>query len=203
MIEECLALAMQAPTGSNRQGWRWIVVTDPDRRAAIADIYRRSSALLGSRDADTGQARAFLEMPGVEQTAPGADRAGEQQRMGASVVHLRDHLDEVPVHVVPCLVGRPSTATTPFGLSTHYGSIYPAIWSFMLALRSRGLGSALTTAHLALEHEMATLLGIPDDVTQVALVPVAYTIGTDFIPGPRLALDRVVGWDGWAGGPSA
>jgi nitroreductase len=118
-------------------------------------------------------------------------------RISEAVVHLAEHIHEVPVHVIPCVRGRPEGKANPL-VASMFGSIIPAAWSFMLAARSRGLGTVWTTFHLMHEREAAELLGIPyDEVTQVALIPVAYSIGTEFKPGRRKPLDSMVHWDGW------
>jgi nitroreductase len=122
---------------------------------------------------------------------------GRSARIGQGVAHLADHLHEVPVHVVPCIAGRTDHASISQQAAT-WGSILPAAWSFMLAARARGLGTAWTTFHLEHEREAAEILGIPyDDVMQAALIPLAYTKGTDFRPAPRKALDSVVHWNSW------
>jgi nitroreductase len=181
IIEECLELAVQAPTGSNSQTWRWVVVDDPDLRKGLADLYRRS-------------ADAYLANAGAE-----AEKHGDQQtlRVFSSAVYLAEHLHEVPVHLIPCVEGRPPADTPPAMLAGLYGSIFPAVWSFQLALRARGLGSALTTLHLAHEQEAASLLGLPDNVMQVALLPVAYTRGTDFKRAERPPISKITLWNGW------
>lgn len=181
VIEECLELAIQAPTGSNSQTWRWVVVDDPELRKGLADLYRRS-------------ADAYLSNAGAE-----ADKRGDEQtkRVFGSAVYLSEHLHEVPVHVIPCVEGRPPADTPPAMLAGLYGSIFPAVWSFQLALRSRGLGSALTTLHLAYEQEAAKLLGLPDNVLQTALLPVAYTKGTDFKRAERAPVSTITHWNGW------
>ncbi len=177
VLLDCLRLAQQAPTGSNSQGWRWIVVTDPQLRTGLAELYREASA-----DYFGG-------------AAPAAD--GQTRRVRDSAVHLRDELHRVPVHVIPCIRGRADGLPNAQAAGL-YGSILPAAWSFMLALRSRGLGSAWTTLHLGREKEAAALLGIPDDVTQVALLPVAYTLGTDFKPAARPPVEEIVHFDRWS-----
>lgn len=181
IIEECLELAVQAPTGSNSQTWRWVVVDDADIRKGLADLYRRS-------------ADAYLSNAGAE-----ADKRGDQQtqRVFSSAVYLAEHLQEVPIHVIPCVEGRPPAETPPAMLAGLYGSIFPAVWSFQLALRARGLGSVLTTLHLAYEKEAAALLGLPDNVLQVALLPVAYTLGTDFKRAERPPISTITHWNGW------
>ncbi|MEI8002168.1 MAG: nitroreductase family protein [Actinomycetes bacterium] len=182
VVEECLRLAFQAPNGSNRQLWQWVVVDDPDTRGAMADLYREA----------IGVYVHGLDVPPVDWASP------EGERMSASVAHLTEHLHEVPVLVVPAVLGRAGASVVDQSLV--WNSIAPATWSFMLALRSRGLGSVWTTVHLALEERMADLLGIPYPAyTQAGLVPVAWTIGTDFRPGPRDDLTEVVHWNRWRG----
>ncbi|HZB30320.1 MAG TPA: nitroreductase family protein [Streptosporangiaceae bacterium] len=180
VLTECLRLAIQAPTGGNRQGWHWVVVTDVGKRAGLAELYR------------SGGEAYFRAM------ARHADTVTEQQaRVMESARHLLDVIDRVPVLVIPCIEGRISDVTMAPGF---FGSIHPAIWSFQLALRSRGLGSAWTTFHLAHERAAAELLGIPyDEVTQAALLPVAYTIGTDFRPAARRPIEEITHWDSWTG----
>lgn len=185
VIRECLELAVQAPTGSNRQGWHFIVVSDPQQRRKLADLYARGGA-------------RYMELRAqqVPATTTGGD-AETQERVFASAQYLIEHLHEVPVHVIPCIDGRTDTAPL-VAQASQWGSILPATWSFMLAARSRGLGSAWTTFHLFFEREAADVLGIPyESVTQAALIPVAYTLGTDFKPGPRKPLDSVLHWEHW------
>ena len=178
IIDECLELAVQAPTGSNSQTWRWVVVDDAGKRQALADIYRKG-------------AETYL--------AGAAEQAGDAQtqRVFDSAMYLMDHLQEVPVHVIPCLAGRPPEGSPIIMLGPMFGSIYPAVWSFQLALRARGLGSTLTTLHLVHEKAAAELLGIPDDVLQVALLPVAFTKGTDFKPAKRPPVATITHWNEW------
>jgi nitroreductase len=178
LIEECLQLAVQAPTGSNAQRWRWVVVTDPTQRAALARMYAE-----GGRGYLAAAAQSEMD----EQT----------RRVYESALFLCDILDKVPVHVIPCIEGRPEGKPN-VAVASFFGSVIPAAWSFMLALRSRGLGSAWTTLHLWKEKEAAELLGIPyESVTQVALLPVAYTVGTDFRPAARPPVSSITYWDSW------
>src|SRR5262249_36441923 len=158
-------LAMQAPTASNAQDWRWLVITDADKRAAIADIYRSIGA-------------EYLPYAAKQESDP------QTRRVYEGALALTETLARVPVHVIPCLDNRIDNSTTLTAASA-WASIIPAGWSFLLALRSRGLGSVWTTMHLAKEREVAELLGIPDTATQAALFPVAYTVGTDFRPASR------------------
>ena len=184
LIEECLRLALQAPNGGNQQGWHFVVITDADTRAGIADIFRRGAVAYAQR-ADKPRAPARRD-----------DERAMRRRVTASAGYLFEHLHEVPVLVIACIEGR--TEGRPLvDQATAYGSILPAVWSFMLAARARGLGTSWTTAHLMLEGEMASLLGIPSDVTQVALIPVAHSVGTDFGPAPRRPVDDVTHWEHW------
>lgn len=186
VLEECLALAHQAPTGSNRQDWHFLVVTDPAKRAALADCYRRGWQAY--RDAGGGA--------GNRQTGD-AERDAVMSRIGDSSAYLAQHMAEVPVLVIPCIAGR-TDGLPGAAQAGKWGSILPAVWSFMLAARSRGLGTAWTTLHLPHEREAAEVLGIPyDEIMQAALIPVAYSLGTDFQPGKREPLDRTVHWDQW------
>jgi nitroreductase len=177
VILECIRLAMQAPTASNAQDWRWLVITDAAKRAAIADIYRS----IGEE---------YLAYAAKEASDP------QTQRVYASAFSLTETLARVPVHVIPCLDNRIDNSNLLTAASA-WASIIPAGWSFLLALRSRGLGSVWTTMHLAKEKEVAGVLGIPDTVTQAALFPVAYTIGTDFRPAARPPAETITYWDSW------
>jgi nitroreductase len=177
VILECLQLAMQAPTASNAQDWRWLVITDADKRAAIAEIY----CSIGAKYLPDGAAAA---------TDP------QTRRVYSSALDLTATLAKVPVHVIPCLQRR-FDGNDLVVASSAWASIIPAGWSFLLALRSRGLGSVWTTMHLAKEQEVAELLGIPATVTQAALFPVAYTVGTDFRPASRPPAETVTFWDSW------
>lgn len=181
LINECLELAVQAPTGSNSQTWRWLVVDDPDQKKALADLYRKG-------------AEGYLTAAGEQ-----AEESGDAQtkRVFSSASYLMEHLHEVPVHLIPCVQGRPEEPVALTMASGLYGSIYPAVWSFQLAARARGLGTALTTLHLIHEKEAAEVLGLPDDVLQVALLPVAYTIGTDFKRAQRPPVAGITHWNKW------
>lgn len=176
VLLDCLRLAIQAPTGSNAQGWRWLIVTDPEKRAGLAELYRAGGERYLSR-AETD-----------------ASRTGQQARVLSSAKYLIDVIDQVPVLVIPCVEGRISDLRHA---AAFFGSIHPAIWSFQLALRSRGLGSAWTTFHLFHEQRAAELLGIPENVTQAAMLPVAYTVGTDFKPANRRPVEELTYWNEW------
>ncbi|MCW2939404.1 MAG: nitroreductase, partial [Actinomycetia bacterium] len=172
LVRECLEIALQAPSGSNRQGWHWIVVTDPAKRAGLGDLYRRAvdSYLKSSGSA----AKLFRD---------DATRAPVQERIGESVAYLGEHMGEAPVLVVPCLKVGSLAAGNQAGL---WGSLLPAAWSYMLAARARGLGTAWTTLHLMYEREAAELLGLPEGIAQAALIPTAYYTGETFKRAARL-----------------
>ena len=180
VILDCIRLSQQAPTGSNQQTWRWLVVTDAAKRRALADLYRATAADYFPKVRDRARER------GETQTA----------KVYVSAQYLADHLHEAPVHVIPCLLGRPPEGPA-VRVGGFFASIYPAVWSFNLALRARGLGTALTTLHLFREAEAAKILGIPDDVTQAALLPVAYTIGDTFNPAKRPPPETITFFDTW------
>lgn len=182
VITECLRIAMQAPTGSNKQHWQWIVVTDAAKREALADIYRRGAG-------------EYLPTAKEAAVASGDVQTG---RVIDSATYLLEHMQEAPVHVIPCLqfdMGSCPPGYAPIGAM---GSIFPAVWSFQLALRARGLGTCLTTLHLNRAAEAAELLDLPADVLQVALLPVAYTLGTDFKQAKRRPMEDMVHWEGWS-----
>ena len=187
LLRECLTIALQAPTGGNDQRWHFLVVTEPSTRDAIAEVFRRGAIAYAQRTDKP-------DPPRRERTE--VERAARRRVMG-SAGYLFEHLHEVPALVIPCIEGRAESGAL-VDQATAFGSILPAVWSFMLAARARGLGTSWTTAHLMVEEEMATLLGIPyADVTQVALVPVAHTVGTDFKPARRRRVDEVVHWHRW------
>jgi nitroreductase len=187
LLAECLALALQAPTGGNDQGWHFVVVTDHGRRSALAEIFRRGAIEYAHRPKPPrARRRALTE----------GDQA-TRKRVMASAGYLFEHLHEVPALVVPCVEGRVDDVPL-VDQATTFGSILPAVWSFMLAARSRGLGTSWTTVHLVLEEEAAAVLAIPyREVTQVALVPVAHTVGSEFKPARRRGVTDVVHWDRW------
>ena len=183
LLIECLDLALQAPTGSNAQGWQWVFVEDPDKKKALADIYRTN-------------ATPYLNQP---KPAHGDIRDEQMGAVRNSAMYLNENMEKAPVLMIPCLEGRPEGADAGMQAS-YWGSLLPAVWSFMLALRSRGLGSAWTTLHLIGdgEKQAADLLGIPfEDFTQGGLFPVAYTVGTNFKPAKRLPAEQLAHWDSW------
>ncbi len=181
LIEECLEIAFQAPNGGNMNSWRWIVIDDPALIEKAAEIYNG-----GLDDYIAGLAK----LGGY----PGAQVVGAE-RIGTSVSHLRENFHRCPALLLPLVAGRVE-GTNLFNQASQFGSILQAVWSFMLALRARGLGSAWTTGHLMRDADMAKLLGIPAHYTQVGLFPIAYTIGTDFKRAFRKPTTEVIGWNG-------
>lgn len=209
VLEECLRLALQAPTAHNDQRWHFIVVTDPAKRARIADVYARVWEQM-----TRGEGRKIRRWKGANQ---------DYGKVQDSANWLPEHLAEVPVHVIPCMVGPrhdnemvvrewtramqqngkavgltepPSRMWLDAG---YFASIYPAVWSFQLALRSRGLGSVVTVVHLAAEKLVARELGLPESVVQTCLVPVAYVTKTTFQPAKRAPLETRLSWEHWQG----
>jgi nitroreductase len=183
VIEQCLEIAGQAPSGSNRQGWHFVVVTDAEKKLFIAERYRK----------------AWYGYNATRNVKEGPNLSAEESqllRVISSARYLADHLQDVPVLVIPCIEGRPEDAA-PASQAGVYGSILPAAWSLMLALRARGLGSAWTTLHLQSEREIAEMLGIPDGISQAALLPVAYFKGDDFRPAKRKPMRDRTYWDSW------
>jgi len=181
VVIECLDIALQAPTGSNSQGWKWLIVTDADKKAKIGAYYKTSFEAYAKRGRSSG---------------PGAQDPSEAKKVYKSASYLAEHMGEVPMMIFPCVHGRveKAGAGSQAGL---YGSIIPAAWSLMLALRARGIGAAWTTLHLTYEKECAEILGIPDDVTVAALLPIAYFTGETFQKAKRLPAKELTYWDEW------
>ena len=185
VIEECLEVALQAPTASNSQQWQWVVITDPDKISAVADIYRKSFQVLTERPPELRPSYG-----------PDDSRTHQSEKVTRSAMYLAAEMHRCPAMLIACINGRIEQlpATAHAGV---YGSILPGAWSFMLAARERGIGMAWTTIHLRNEADVAELLGIPDDVTQTVLFPMAYFTGDDFKPAPRVPLSEVVHWNAW------
>ncbi len=189
LIRECLEIAIQAPTGGNGQNWHFVVVTDAEQRQALGKLYQKGFALYQE------MMRSGELVLSSSATAP--EQIATYSRVRSSSQYLIDHICEVPVLVVPCIADRVDHMPV-VEQAGAWGSILPATWSFMLAARARGLGTCWTTVHLYYEREAAELLNIPyERVMQVALIPLAYTIGTEFKPASRIPLDAVVHWDQW------
>lgn len=184
VLMECLELALQAPTGSNSQGWQWVFVEDAEKKKAIGDVY-------------LANARAYLSLP-TAKYAEGDTRAERMDKVKDSAVYLAEHMHEAPVLLIPCIYGREEKQ--PLGGVSFWASLFPAVWSFCLALRSRGLGSCWTTLHLVNdgEKQVADVLGIPHDkYSQGGLFPIAYTKGADFRPAKRLPAEQLTHWNSW------
>jgi nitroreductase len=184
VLMECLDLALQAPTGSNAQGWQWVFVGDADKKKAIADIYLE-------------HARPYLTAP-KPAYAEGDTRGERMPKVVDSAMYLAEHMHEVPVLMIPCLAGRENSSQ--LGGVSFWASLFPAVWSFCLALRARGLGSCWTTLHLLGDGERraADILGIPyEKYSQGGLFPIAYTKGTDFKPAKRLPAETLTHWNAW------
>lgn len=186
LIEECIDIALQAPTGSNAQGWHWVVVTDPAKKKAIGDFY------------NTSFTNAYLNAPPERQPQyeAGDPRGERRELLLDSATYLARRMGDAPVLVIPCIEGRVENAG-PLAQASIYGSILPGAWSFMLAARARGLGSAWTTLHLIYEKETAEILDLPKHITQAALLPVGYFKGESFRPAPRLPAGPITHWDSW------
>lgn len=177
-IVECIEMAHQAPTGSNAQGWSWMIVDDPEKKQVIADHYRA------------------VYYPYREESSR-LQRDAQGERVASSADHLAEHFEKVPAMVIPLHAGRLEGAES-FRQAGAWGSILPAVWSFMLALRSKGMGSAWTTLHLPREKEVAELLGIDyNSWTQAGLFPVAYTKGLDFKAATRRPVEEFLHWNEW------
>ena len=183
VIEECLELAVQAPTGSNRQEWHWVFVTDPEKKRALGELFVRPDP-------------SYRSITNPEY-GPDDVRARRAGALSSSVEFLREHMGDAPVLLVPCHLGRVDNAPVATQ-AVLWGSLYPAVWSLFLALRTRGLGSAWTSVLLRYEREAAEILGIPyDTYTQGGLFPIAYTVGTDFKPAPRRPVSEIIHWNQW------
>lgn len=185
IVEEALELALQAPTGSNSQGWHWIIIEDAAKRKALADIYAENFKI-------------YASMPGREYSE-GDTRGERMDAVRDSAWYLAENFHRSPLMLVPAIEGRLDNLPS-FATASVWGSLLPAVWSFMLALRERGMGSAWTTIHLMNggEEKVAEILGIPHDrISQAGLFPIAYTIGTDFKPAKREPLSSVLHWDKW------
>jgi nitroreductase len=192
VIETCIDIAIQAPTALHGETWHFVVITEPSQRAAVADIYRgageghRSGGLpldpyLSSLRAEKSDDRRFAA----------------QQRMFNSGAHLVTHMQDVPLLILACVEGRVENAG-PGAQASLYGSIFPAVWSLMLAFRARGIGSVMTTQHIEhFERDMARAVGLPDGITQVALLAAGYFTGVDFKPAKRAPARERTHWDRW------
>lgn len=182
VLEDCVRIASQAPSGRNRQRWDFVVVGDPSTKQAVAQWW---------------SAGLRTPIPGGHATRDPSPIGW--QRIAASLDDLASRLHEAPWLVIPCVrVDSRDELGDVRGQAGAWGSVMPAFWSFMLAARERGLGTAWTTAHLTHEREVAEVLGLPyDTVVQAALTPVAFTKGTEFKPARRAAVEDFIHWDTW------
>lgn len=193
VIRECLEIAVQAPTPGSEQGWHFLVVTDPSQREALAELYRKGAGTGPPSDrlGQEAKLKALIDAASEEKEAE------HLSKMADSALYLTAHLHEVPILVIPCIEGRAENLSA-VEQAALWGAVLPATWSFMLAARSRGLGTVLTILHLPYEREAADVLGIPyEQIQQVGLIPVAYTLGTTFKPAARKPLEKVLHWDRW------
>lgn len=180
LLEECLDIALQAPNGSNRNTWRWVIVDDPALIAKLADEYKAAMGLLNDGSMPTPNPIGTSE---------------RDQRVLDSAYALVEKLDKMPAVLIPLMPGRPD-GTDAVTQASMWGSIVQAVWSFMLALRERGLGSIWATVTTRREKEIAELLGIPyEEYTQVGFFPIAYTEGTEFKKAWRRPVSEVLGWN--------
>jgi|tagenome__1003787_1003787.scaffolds.fasta_scaffold19903958_1 nitroreductase len=182
LIEECLTVALQAPTGGNRQRWKWVIVTDQDKRAALAELYRKGWAIY---------------LPGAQERYDPSDaRQVAHQSVQDSAAYLAEHFHEVPALVIPFFEGP--LDSQPFGwVNMAFASTMPAVWSFMLAARVRGLGTTLTTLTGLFLDDVNKMLGVPEGYTHLATIPVAYYLGDSFKPGRRLPVEDVTFHNSW------
>lgn len=177
VVTECLEIALQAPTGSNAQGWKFLVVTDKEKIGKIGEYYKKSFMAYASSG-----------------SPPKKVDPDQQKRVISSSMYLANNMSSVPMLIFACVKGRTTDSAMASGL---YGSIIPAAWSLMLALRARGIGAAWTTLHLSYEKECNEILGIPEYITTAVMLPVAYFTGETFKKAKRLPLKDVVYWDSW------
>ena len=185
-ILECLLIGLQAPNGSNQQSWRWLIITDPSLREKIAGLYRDS----------------YLGKVGGQLIADFLPFGTPEGKLMSSTEWLVENLARVPVLVIPCY--EPTMPRVDgdesFHLATLYGSIFPAVWNFQLALHTRGYGTCITTLHLHHEQQVRELLGIPETFIQGCLLPVGrLRTGSTCVPAPRRGIDEVIGINGWEG----
>ncbi len=191
VLKECMEIAVQAPTGSNAQGWQFVFVTDPVKKQKIGDIYREAFSLY--RDMPAAIHKLHMDSGDNSLT-------DSQTRSASSADYLAENMGKAPALLIPCIAGRTDSPETSniIAQTGTLGSIIPAAWNFMLAARARGIGTAWTTLHLMQEKEVADIIGIPyDDYMQVSLIPIAYTKGTSFKPAYRPPVESVMHINEW------
>lgn len=192
LIEEALGIALQAPTGANTQTWRFLIVTEAAKKQALAEFYRRAAQAYV--EGKTAMTRTGVSM--LREYAADDPRQQQREAMIKSGGHLMENLEKVPAMIIPCIESRFEHEDV-FTQASMWGSILPATWSLMLALRARRVASAWTTLHLYYEREVAALLGIPEHYTQAALLPIAWLKGGDLKPAGRLPVNQVSYWEHW------
>ena len=188
LIRECVSIAMQSPSGSNNMTMQFVIVKDPAKRKAIGDVYKQCYSIYQSMDG--------VYIRSIDKGE--ADANAQQQRSADSADYLGEHMGDAPALVIACNMGVRADGTPGMMTSSLMGNVLPAMWSFMLAARARGLGTAWTTVHLMMEQQVADILGIPfESVQQVCLSPLAFTKGTDFKAAARPSADSIIHWDQW------
>jgi len=188
LIRECVSVAMQSPSGSNNMTMQFVIVKDPAKRKAIGDVYKQCYSIYQSMDG--------VYIRSIDKGEAGAN--AQQQRSADSADFLGQHMGDAPALVIACNMGVRADGTPGMMTSSLMGNVLPAMWSFMLAARARGLGTAWTTVHLMMEQQVADILGIPfESVQQVCLSPLAFTKGTDFKAAARPSADSIIHWDQW------
>ncbi|MBM3798490.1 MAG: nitroreductase family protein [Actinomycetota bacterium] len=188
LIRECVSVAMQSPSGSNNMTMQFVIVKDPAKRKAIGDVYKQCYSIYQSMDG--------VYIRSIDKGEAGAN--AQQQRSADSADFLGEHMGDAPALVIACNMGVRADGTPGMMTSSLMGNVLPAMWSFMLAARARGLGTAWTTVHLMMEQQVADILGIPfESVQQVCLSPLAFTKGTDFKAAARPSADSIIHWDQW------
>jgi len=195
VVVECLAMAQQASVGSNQEYWRFVLVSDNDQKSKVAKLYREVWNETVEGPLERGEAATVTRL---SPDARGTTREQERQaRILRGVKYLVDHLELVPIIMVACSCAP--TPRRPLGgaASGYYGSIFPFVWSFQLALRSRGIGSVLATAIVHRADELKEILELPAAFVPITMVPLAYTKGTNFKPAFRRPLDEIFRWDRW------
>jgi len=188
VIRECVDLAMQSPSGSNNMTMQFLVVRDAAKRKALGEIYQQCYGMYSQMDGvyirtiDKGD----------------SDANAQQQRSADSADFLGQHMGDAPAIIIPCNAAGRVDGAPAIMSATLMANVQPAMWSFMLAARARGMGTCWTTVHLMMEQQAADVLGIPfESVQQICMSPLAYTVGTDFKPAARPPADSIIHWDQW------
>ena len=180
VVMKCLDIALQAPSASNSQNWKWLVVTDPEKKAMIGSYYSQAF-------------NDYVASLGINSSGD-SQLSKDQLKLASSASYLAEHMGKVPMMIFACI---PSPGASRILGASQYGSIMPAAWSLMLALRARGIGAAWTTLHLSYEKECNEILGIPDNMTTAVLLPVAYFTGKTFRRAKRIPASELVYLESW------